>query len=522
LIAAPAAAQPPDVIRVGGPSAPRDAKVAVVATARPQSRFRVLDVNGRVVLSGKLKRARGTHAPWKRAALADLSSIATPGSYVVRVGRLSSRPWVVADDANHEAIATMLQFFAAQSDGNETSPIHGPSHLNDAEIASGPYAGQHFDLTGGWMDAGDMIKFTQTTAYVAAVLQAAARLDAAQAEALNAAADVGIRWLVKAHPRPDLFIGQVGDNRDHDLAFRDPARDDALSDDGIGTRVAYPSTGADLAGKTAAALAMAAQRTSGDAHDLLLQHAREWFAAGRATAAVAKLPGGNYADKTFTDDMGAGAAELYRATGDQAFLDAANDYLADASADSGFTWDEFAAFGEADMCGLLGAPALDGDACTQLNAVGSVAVTRSHRDAFGIPADFGWGVTAASASGGLAALMADRAGVLPDATAVAAGARDYLLGRNPWGASFIVGYGPRSPRHPHTWASVFGPAKPLGAVVGGPAPTRTVRARHLKLRRNVYDRTGAVYTDDKDNYVTSEPAIDYTAASVLLLAALGR
>jgi hypothetical protein len=31
-----------------------------------------------------------------------------------------------------------------------------------------------------------------------------------------------------------------------------------------------------------------------------------------------------------------------------------------------------------------------------------------------------------------------------------------------------------------------------------------------------------VYEDRVDNYVTSEPALDYTAASILLLAALTR
>src|SRR4051794_952669 len=275
-------------------------------------RFRVKDASGRVVMTAKVTSVRGVRAPWKRAGLADLSPVTTPGSYTVTVGRLRSRPWVVADDAGRDAIATMLQYFAAQSDGNEPSPVHGPSHLNDAQIASGPYAGQHFDLTGGWMDAGDMIKFAQTTGYVAAALQAAARLDSAQADALNTASDVGIRWLVKAHPRPDLFIGQVGDERDHDLDFRDPASDDQRTDDGIGTRLAYPSTGADLAGKAAAALAMAAQRSSGDLRDLLVTQAREWFAAGQSTNAVATLPGSFYPSTSFVDDMAAGATELYR------------------------------------------------------------------------------------------------------------------------------------------------------------------------------------------------------------------
>src|SRR3954451_24741532 len=90
----PASAAPPDVIRTGGPSRPADSKVAVVASARNLvgKHFRVVDASGRVVLAGKLARASGSRAPWKRAALADLSAVAAPGSYRVAVGRLRSRP----------------------------------------------------------------------------------------------------------------------------------------------------------------------------------------------------------------------------------------------------------------------------------------------------------------------------------------------------------------------------------------------------------------------------------------------
>lgn len=517
VLAAPASAAPPDVIRTGGPSRPADAKIAIVATTKSLTgkRFRVVDATGHVVETGKLARAPGTATPWKHAAQADLSAITAPGAYVVAVGRLRSRPWVVADDAPQAAIAAMLQFFAANSDGNEPSPLHGPSHLNDALVASGPYAGQHFDLTGGWMDAGDMIKFTQTTGLAATLLQAAARLDPAQADALNATADVGVRWLVKAHPQPDLFIGQVGDARDHDMGFRDPALDDMIGGAGIGTRMAYPAVGGDLAGKAAAALAMAAQRSAGDVHDALLQQAREWYAAGAAANAPATLPGAFYDSSTFADDMAAGAAELYRATGEQAYLDDAQRYLSGTRLDAAFGWDDVGGFAAADVCGLLGAPQIASAPCASLVDAGRPAAARERHDAFGMPAEFGWGSTAASAAAGLSALMGNH----PE---VAAGARDYLLGRNPWGASFVVGYGPRSPRHPHHWASVFGPAKPPGAVVGGPAPASAIRAQHLALRHNVYSTPRASYTDDVNDYVTSEPALDYTADSILLLAALAR
>ena len=96
----------------------------------------------------------------------------------------------------------VLDFFRSNSDGNEPSPIHDPSHLHDAVIKGGPHDGQHVDLTGGWMDAGDMIKFAQNEAFSAAALEAAARLDPADAGAIGAQADVGDPLAREASPVP--------------------------------------------------------------------------------------------------------------------------------------------------------------------------------------------------------------------------------------------------------------------------------------------------------------------------------
>jgi hypothetical protein len=135
-------------------------------------------------------------------------------------------------------IRRLLKMFAVQRDGNEPNPLFGPAHLEDATVADGPYAGQRFDLTGGWRDAGDQLKFVQTTGMSVIYLTIAARLAPEVARELVGEAEVGVRWLFKTHPRPDLFLVQVGDERDHGTGFRDPAKDDALGGDGVGRRFA--------------------------------------------------------------------------------------------------------------------------------------------------------------------------------------------------------------------------------------------------------------------------------------------
>ena len=68
--------------------------------------------------------------------------------------------------------------------------------------------------------------------------------------------------------------------------------------------------------------------------------------------------------------------------------------------------------------------------------------------------------------------------------------------------------------------NAFGmPGLPAGAVVGGPAPRSEVRGESFRPR-SPFDSRFATDEDRRVDYVTSEPAIDYTASSVLLIAAL--
>ena len=152
LAAPAAAASPPTVVRTGGPSAPGDPKVAVVAGGQAGKRFTVVNASGRVVKRGRLKRAKGSPKPWRRAATADLGSLKA-GRYCVRAAGRTSRPWVVKADAGSALARRLLGLFAANADGDEPSRVFGPAHRNDAIVKGGPYDGQRFDLTGGWRDA---------------------------------------------------------------------------------------------------------------------------------------------------------------------------------------------------------------------------------------------------------------------------------------------------------------------------------------------------------------------------------
>jgi hypothetical protein len=77
LAAAPstAVAAPAAKVRVGGPGAPVESKVAIVGTNRALAgdRFVVRDSGGHIVLRGHLRRARGRPDPWRHAYAVDLT-----------------------------------------------------------------------------------------------------------------------------------------------------------------------------------------------------------------------------------------------------------------------------------------------------------------------------------------------------------------------------------------------------------------------------------------------------------------
>jgi endoglucanase len=530
-----AQAAPRDAIRTGGPSDVGDAKRAVVLSARPLAgkRFTVVDASGDLVLRGRLARAPGGARPWRHAAVANLSEIRAPGSYRVGVARLKARrKWVVLPpgEAASRAVRHVLRFFAVNADGSEPSPAHGPSHLNDATIRGGPLDGQRVDLTGGWMDAGDTLKFTQTTSFSVVALLLAARLDPRDAEPLRASAEVGVRWLLKAHPTPGVFVSQVGDIRvDHDrdpAEGFDPAADDRSRVPAIANRPALTGIGYDSGGRTAAALALAAQFEQDPARRAqLLAAAREWYVAGEAAGRIApRLPQDPYPSSSGEDDMALGAIELHRASGDPQDLLDAVDWLDGVEPGQPPNWDAVGVLAAAELCGAAGAPAPSPDAatvgCAFIRSAAAASARRARRHALATPGFLSFGTTATHGGAGAALAMATAAG-FRRGQALAADARDWVLGRNPWGRSFIAGLGPGAPRKPHHWAYRKGPSAFRGAVVGGPTTLATLREQRLPFRRGAFDGPAGFYQDKVSNYVTSEVAIDYAASTVLMLAAVG-
>ena len=231
---------------------------------------------------------------------------------------------------------------------------------------------------------------------------------------------------------------------------------------------------------------------------------------------------GEYGDGNCDDERLWAAAELWRSAGD---ADAHAYFLANArtASMSPPSWNQvgplalwsyvLAERGEARL-----KSAIKGQSLAAANRV----VSRAARHRLSIPMrteDFVWGSNAVAANYGLQLLVANR--FQPDKRYVGAAAKilDYLLGQNPFGMSYVTGYGRRSVMHPHHRPSgsdtVAAPWP--GLLAGGPN-----RNRQDPVLKKLPPATppAEMYADDEESYASNEVAINWNAPLVFLLAGL--
>ncbi|MBI4659661.1 MAG: glycoside hydrolase family 9 protein [Verrucomicrobia bacterium] len=279
---------------------PADPKNAMAFGDGPlPEHFAVVDAaSGKEVFRGVPKPLPGEHwGRFQNHAELDFTALRSPGRFRVAMGGFSSHPFVIAADAFATLPDACLEFMRQQRCGN--NPWLGTNcHQLDGRTAYGPVpAGTPIDARGGWHDAGDLLKYLLTSGNATAQMLLAwqltnsasgDRVDALGNPRTNGIPDIldearwGLDWMLKLHPAPDQLYHQVADDRDH-IGFRLPQNETADYGWGKGgPRVVYAADGqaqglsqfksastglANLAGRHAAALALAWQVWQNDFHD---------------------------------------------------------------------------------------------------------------------------------------------------------------------------------------------------------------------------------------------------------------
>jgi hypothetical protein len=215
--------------------------------------------------------------------------------------------------------------------------------------------------------------------------------------------------------------------------------------------------------------------------------------------------------QAWVDEMFCGAAELYRSTGDAAYLTDALGYN-EQLANHGWAPNYSQA---ADFCRhslYVGGAAEAVSEHWRLDVENYAAHVSQTEFTRGIVFFDDWGSLRYAAGASFsAALYYDVTGDTA-ARDLAISQLNYIMGDNPYGRSFVVGFGNNPPQQPHH-RNAQGHAMELlpfehtitGALVGGP-------------NEEGGGVTSPGYTDDVNDYVSNEVALDYNAGLVGLAA----
>jgi hypothetical protein len=488
----------------------------------------------------------GRYGHYANHFYADFSDFDRPGRYRLRLsdGHLSP-PFSIGEDLYEQLIPLVLQYFDLQRCGEQESAYRGTCHHDDGVISGGPRHGQRLDVSGGWHDAGDYLKFVETTSYAAAVMLFAFDLHAARlGQALHrrrsrsglplplSYARVGLEWLLKMHPRSNEFYYQAGDRSDHDR-WRLPEQDDLAHDSDWKPRPVFYGIGANLAGRTAAALATAYRVYYPYDRPFAarcLAAAKSVYELGlRNQSVLTTNPADFYPETTWADDMEWGAVCLYKATGHVDYLrqalrfsemaGPAQTYTSVYSVNSLAHYSLYPYAHAADKKRLL----------EYLHADARDIREQALRNPYGLGTPYVWGTAEAAAGAAISCLAYANLAGAPEYTEAARQQRDFVLGCNPFGLCCLVGAGTRYPLFPHHQIANIRNIELSGAVVGGPCDAKTYKDEHIHIgdvefssmspspipAEDAKDEVG-VYHDVVEDYVTNEAAIDYTSTFLLL------
>lgn len=432
-----------------------------------------------------------------------------------------------AGDYNYaEVLQKSIYFYETQRSG-ELPDNNRVEWRGDSGLLDGSDVGH--DLTGGWYDAGDHVKFGFPMAYTTTMLawsvyeykegyEASGQLD----EILD-----NIRWatdyFVKAHTAPNELWGQVG-NGTADHNWWGPAEVMQMQRPSYKIDATHP--GSDLAAETAAALASASiifRNTDAAYADKLLLHAKQLYN-------FADTYRGSYSDSItdakqyynswsgYADELSWGGIWLYLATEDQSYLNkaiAASDlWGTNQSGQWGYqwtqSWDDKHYGAQLLLSRITGQNKFIQSTERNMQYWTTGVGGTSDRVAYtpgGLAHLDQWGALRYSANQAFLAFVYSDwvSDPVKKQTARSFAERQitYMLGDNPRNSSYVIGYGNNSPQHPHhrtshgSWSdSQTTPVNHrhvlYGALVGGPSKTDS-------------------YTDTISDYVSNEVATDYNA-----------
>ncbi|WP_051983540.1 glycoside hydrolase family 9 protein [Pseudobacteroides cellulosolvens] len=443
-----------------------------------------------------------------------------------------------------EALQKAIMFYEFQLAGKQPDWIRN-NWRGDAVLNDGKDVGA--DLSKGWFDAGDHVKFNLPMSYSVAMLAWSiyeykdAFKKSGQLDYLLREMKWATDYFINCHPEPNVYyfeVGHGGGMYDHKYWGAAETVEQAMKDLKL-ERVTYKAdlnkTATTCVASTSAAMAAASivfKESDPQYAATLLEHAKELLDFADQTKSTdqtksesAYAPVANDFYKSWSgcyDQLSWAATWLYLATGDQSYIEKAESYVPnwEKTQDGtiaykwGHNWDNVL-FGTQILLARITNKAIYKES-TERNLDWWTVGYKGERIQY-TPKGLAWLDTwgclrYATTTAFLAEVYSDWAECSSEKAGIyrefAKAQVDYCLGSS--GRSYVIGYGTGYPEHPHhrtaqgSWSddkTVPGYTRHtiVGALIGGP------------------DKTDK-FTDDAGKYEFTEVACDYNAGFVGVLA----
>lgn len=509
--------------------------------------------------------------PMKTCARIYFSSLTTPGLYKLVGYNEESSIIRISNNIYSGSQEIPLQYMRQQRCGYNAS-LGDSCHKHDGILVlSGENDGTYIDVTGGWHDASDYLQYLTTSANAVTQMLVAYGIcpeiwedtyDSKGNKGSNGIADIldearwGLEWMFKMNPNDTLFLNQIADDRDHQMAVL-PADD--LVDYGWGKgkyRPVYPCAGypyglmgnvndskglASSVGKFSSSFALGAiifkQIDPTFAQELQRRSTIAYNVAKANPGACQTAPCTSpyyYEEDNWVDDMELAATLQYATTHNTNRLKEAVDYGRQEpitpwmGADSAhhYQWYPFYNLGHL-ILSQCDNSKIKNEFTRNVKSGLQRVFDRGKDNAFynGIP--FIW------CSNNLTVALVTQAMLYRINSGderyleMETSMRDWLFGVNPWGKCMIVGLPSDGdfPHDPHSALTNLKRIQVTGGLVDGPVYHnifKSLKGVHLRNEDKYapFQNSIVVYHDDYSDYSTNEPTMDGTASTTIFLGIL--
>ncbi|MFN8356170.1 MAG: glycoside hydrolase family 9 protein [Spirosomataceae bacterium] len=554
---------------------PHSVKVAVLVSKESPAvvSYELCDaLTKQVVYTGRQVKAYGKYAAFVTTFRLNFSDFQKAGAYFVRVGKVQSPTFRIANDVYDHTADFILQYMRQQR-SNYNPFLKDTCHKYDGFVVYHPDKQRdstYIDASGGWHDASDYLQYLPTSANAVVQLLFAYQqnpssfgdaYDAWGNKGKNGIPDIldeakwGLDWLMKMNPGKGEYYNQIADDRDH-MGMRMPNRDSTRYAPNQGlARPVYFITGqpqgafkyknrtvgvSSSVGKFASAFGLGSrvlapfypefakkiQQKAIDAYEFALTK------PGTTQTAPCRSPY-FYEEDNYVDDLELASLLVGKLDGNKTLLEAAANYAKaepttpwmGADTARHYQWYPFVNLGHYFGATTSTTNAKEFEAYMKLGI--EKVVNRGKNNPFlnGVP--FIW------CSNNLAVGILTQMHLYRKLTGnqqyveQEAAMRDWLFGCNPWGTSMICDLPEQgiAPKDPHSAFTHIGGHKISGGLVDGPI-YGSIWKKLIGITLYQPDEFAefqsdlVVYHDDYGDYSSNEPTMDGTASLSYILSAL--